>query len=179
MGTRKTKLSLLLLSIVFALVLFLSLGCGSKRRVEVVERVRDSVRTEVRYRTEWRRDTVYLDIPKQVAERTAKDTVSLLETDYALSVARILPSGLLQHRLENKPQKRPHEVQTPIIYRDSIVYRDRDNTRIEVRKERLPLTKWQRWQMRGFWLLLSAGGLWLGFRFRRLWLPFAMWVLRL
>lgn len=179
MGTRRTKLKILLLSIVIAILLFVSFGCGAKRRAEVVERVRDSVRTEVRYRTEWRRDTVYLEIPKQVAERTAKDTVSLLETDYALSVARILPSGLLQHRLENKPQKRPHEVATPIIYRDSIVYRDRDNTRIEVRKERLPLTKWQRWQMRGFWLLLSVGGLWLGFRFRRLWLPFAMRLLRL
>lgn len=179
MGTKRTKLSLLLLSIVFALVLFFSLGCGAKRRAEVVERVRDSVRTEVRYRTEWRRDTVYLEIPKQVAERTANDTVSQLETDYALSVARILPSGLLQHRIENKPQKRPHEVATPIIYRDSIVYRDRNSVRTETKEVRLPLTKWQRWQMRGFWLLLSVGGLWLGFRFRRLWLPFAMRLLRL
>ena len=179
MGTRRTKLKILLLSIVIAILMFASFGCGAKRRTEVTERVRDSIHTEVRYRTEWRRDTVYLEIPKQVAERTAKDTVSLLETDYALSVARILPSGLLQHRLENKPQKRPHEVATPIIYRDSIVYRYRDNTRIEVGKERLPLTKWQRWQMRGFWILLSVGSLWLGYRFRRLWLPFAMRVLRL
>lgn len=179
MGTRRTKLKILLLSIVIALLLFASFGCGAKRRAEVTERVRDSIRTEVRYRTEWRRDTLYLDIPKQVAERTAKDTVSLLETDYALSVARILPSGLLQHRLENKPQKRPHEAQTPIIYRDSIVYRDRNSVRTETKEVRLPLTKWQRWQMRGFWLLLYVGGLWLGYRFRRLWLPFAMRVLRL
>lgn len=164
--------------ITLTMLALLLIGCRAKR-VQVVERVRDSVRTEVRYRTEYKRDTITLEIPAQRSEARVRDSVSLLETDYAVSRASITSDGLLFHTLRNKAGSRPHAVNTPVHYRDSIVYRDRDRVRTEVKMIPYPLNKWQRWQMRGFWIAISALGLWLGLRFRRLWLPVLMRVLRL
>lgn len=164
--------------IALTMLALLLIGCRVKR-VQVVERVRDSVRTEVRYRTEYKRDTITLEIPAQRSEARVRDSVSLLETDYAVSRASITSDGLLHHSLSNKSGSRPQAVNTPVHYRDSIVYRDRDRVRTEVKMIPYPLSKWQRWQMRGFWIAISVLGLWLGWRFRRLWIPVVMRILRL
>lgn len=168
----------LIVIIALTMLALLLIGCRAKRG-HVVERVRDSVRTEVRYRTEYKRDTITLEIPAQSASARVKDSTSRLETDYAWSVASITSDGLLHHALHNKAGSRPQAVNTPVHYRDSIVYRDRDRVRTEVKMIPYPLSKWQRWQMRGFWIAISVLGLWLGWRFRRLWLPVLMRVLRL
>ena len=62
----------------------------------------------------------------------------------------------MYHSLENKPHKRPVEINRPVEYRDSIVYRDRivDKT-IEVPAQ---LNKWQRFQITGFWFLIGIVG---------------------
>ena len=88
----------------------------------------------------------------EIVRETVRDTISHLETSFAASDARINPDGSLFHSLANKPQKRPEPIEKDVIYRDSIIYRDRVNTEIvEVERK---LTWWQQTKMRGFWLLL-------------------------
>lgn len=127
----------------------------------------DSVRIETVVRTEFVRDTAYIDVPREVVREIAVDS-SHLETEYAFSDARILPDGRLSHSLENKAQKHPVEVQKVIEYRDSIVWRER--TAREVVEVEKRLTAWQRLQMTGFWVFVTAIVAILGFRIRRLFL---------
>lgn len=149
-------------------------GCGTKRvaSIETKEHVRDSVRVEYRERVEWKHDTVTIEIPKQTSERAVKDTVSLLENDYAKSVAKILPSGELYHWLSTKPQKKPVEIETPIYHKEKTTDKGRTVTiertkTIEVNR----LTPWQKKQIAGFWVLSIVVLGYAGFVTRRLWLP--------
>lgn len=115
---------------------------------------RDSVRVETFIHTEYIPDTIYIKVPIERERQTVRDTTSHLETSFAVSDARINPDGALFHSLENKPQKRPVPTEKEIIYRDSIIYRDRTNTEIvEVERK---LTWWQQTKMRGFWFLLAV-----------------------
>lgn len=115
---------------------------------------RDSVRVETFIHTEYIPDTIYIKVPIERERQTVRDTTSHLETSFAVSDARINPDGALFHSLENKPQKRPVPTEKEIIYRDSIIYRDRTNTEIvEVERK---LTWWQQTKMHGFWFLLAV-----------------------
>lgn len=110
------------------------------------------MRIETHTRTEYVRDTLYIEVPSESTAQTVADS-SHLETTFAVSFARIDADGRLFHSLHNKPHRAPVEIETPIIYRDSIVYRDRNTTSV-IEVER-PLTAWQRTQMSGFWVLAA------------------------
>lgn len=112
---------------------------------------RDSVRIETVVRTERIVDTAFIEVPVEVIRQTVRDTTSHLETSFAVSDARIDTDGRLFHSLENKAQKRPVSIEKEIVYRDSIVYRDRE-TEISIEVPR-PLAWWQQAQIRGFWML--------------------------
>ena len=101
----------------FILVLFslLCVACGSLKQVTPTERVV----TETRIETVFKTDTVFLEVPKIIEKVVTKDTVSVLENDYAKSQA-VVSDGLLAHSLETKPVQKPVEVQTKIVYRDSV-----------------------------------------------------------
>ena len=125
------------------LVLFslLCVACGSVKQVTPTERVVAETRIETVYKT----DTVLLEIPKIVEKVVTKDTVSVLENDYAKSQA-VISDGLLAHSLETKPVQRPVEVQTKIVYRDSVIVKDNVIIQtVEVEKE---LTGWQTFKMK-------------------------------
>ena len=127
----------------FILVLFslLCVACGSVKQVTPTERVVTETRIETVYKT----DTVLLEIPKIVEKVVTKDTVSVLENDYAKSQA-VISEGLLAHSLETKPIQKPVEVQTKIVYRDSVIVKDNVIVQIvEVEKE---LTGWQTFKMK-------------------------------
>lgn len=113
----------------------------------------DSVRIETVVRTEFVKDTVYIDVPREVVQEIVADS-SHLETEYARSDARILTDGRLFHSLENKAQKKLVEVQSRIEYRDSVVYRDK--VQREVVEVERAFTAWQRLQMTGFWVFMTA-----------------------
>lgn len=125
-------------------------GCCPCRHLAASSR--DSVRVEVRERIVYLRDTVTVEVPVESVRQTVRDTMSHLETSYAVSDARINSDGSLTHTLDNKAGERPVEVEAKIIYRDSVVYRDRTNREI-VEVERA-LTDWQRFRLQGFWVLL-------------------------
>ena len=105
----------------FILVLFslLCVACSSLKQVTPTERVVTETRIETVYQT----DTVLLEIPKIVEKVVTKDTVSVLENDYAKSQA-VVTDGLLAHSLETKPVQKPVEVQTKIVCRDSVIVKD-------------------------------------------------------
>lgn len=133
---------------------FLLCSCGAGKRLPVESEQKDSIRVEVREVTRYIRDTAFIPIPAQTAENTTRDTSSHLETDYAESDARINPDGTLYHSLRNKEQEKPVPVNVPTTQKDSIVYKDR--YLYETVKVPRDLTAWQKWQMRSFWILLSA-----------------------
>jgi len=124
------------------LAVSLAAGC---RSAGVAESTNDSVRVEVRTRTEYVPDIVYVEIPAQTAERTTADSASHLENDYAVSDARINADGTLFHRLGTKPQERPVGIQKPVVTNESIEVRYKTRTRtVEVERE---LGWWERFKM--------------------------------
>lgn len=73
------------------------------------------------------------------------DTTSTLENKFARSEASV-SAGILNHTLETKPVQLPVQVETKIVYKDSLVYRDRVQTQtVEVEKK---LTTWQQAKMK-------------------------------
>ena len=127
----------------FTLIIFsaLCVACSVARQAAPSEKLT----TETRIETVFETDTVYLEIP-QISEKViTKDTSSVIENDYALSSASV-SDGFLSHSLETKPVQQPVEVQTKIVYRDSVIFRDRIVTEtLEVEKD---LSRWQTFMMK-------------------------------
>lgn len=135
--------SLLILSFLFPLALLGASSCGAARHVS--PSVTDSTRVEVHTVTETVHDTAYVELPVIVERIVTRDTTSTLENPYAKSDATV-QDGFLHHSLETKPVRHPVRIETKIVYRDSIIYRDRVETRtVEVERQ---LTKWQAFKMR-------------------------------
>ena len=90
-------------------------------------------------------------MPKIVEKVVTKDTTSVLENNYAKSEVSI-SDGLLAHSLETKPVKQPVEVETKIVYRDSMIVKD--NVIVQTVEVEKPLTGWQSFKMAmGGWML--------------------------
>lgn len=122
-------------------------ACATSRQAAPSEKILVETRIETVYKT----DTVYLEVPKIVEKIVTADTVSVLENEYAKSEASV-SEGLLAHSLETKPVKQPIEVQTQVVYRDSVIVKDNVIVQtVEVEKE---LTGWQSFKMAmGGWML--------------------------
>lgn len=138
-----------IITIVAAALLFLG-GCAPCRHVAKSEQ-RDSVLVEVQERVIFKTDTLFLEVPAQEAERVTRDSTSHLENDFATSDARINEDGSLYHDLKSKPQKKPVEVQTPTVQRDSVVYRERvveKEITVEVERD---YTWWDKTRFYGFY----------------------------
>lgn len=134
-----TRLNIFAISV---MILGLS-SCGAAKQA-VPERS-DSTRVEVRTITQTVHDTAYIELPVFIERNVTRDTASTLENPYAKSEASIT-DGLLSHSLQTKPTRQPVKIEKEIVYRDSIVFRDRTETvTVEVEKE---LTKWQSFKMK-------------------------------
>ena len=152
--------------------LFLSLAalaassCGAVR--PAAPSVTDSTRVEVRTETVTVHDTAYVELPVIVERVQTTDTTSTLENTYAKSEATV-SAGILHHSLETKPVKVPVEVEKQIVYRDSLVYKDRVETQIvEVERQ---LTWWQKTKMKlgiAFLILIVIAILYLILKFSNL-----------
>jgi hypothetical protein len=127
----------------FLLVIFsaLCVACATTRQAAPAEHLR----TETRVKTVFKTDTIQVEIPQIVEKIITKDTISILENDYAISEACV-SEGLLSHSLETKPVQHPVEIQKEIVYRDSIVFRDR--TIVETVEVEKPFTGWQNFKMK-------------------------------
>ena len=124
-------------------------SCSTYKSVAPSEKVIVETRIEKVFET----DTVFLEVPRIIEKVVTKDTVSVLENDFARSSAAV-SDGLLSHSLETKPTRQPVEIQKEIVYRDSVIVRDNVIVQtVEVEKD---LTKWQSFKMKtgGFTLSL-------------------------
>ena len=122
-------------------------ACATSRQAAPSEKILVETRIETVYKT----DTVYLEVPKIVEKVVTADTVSVLENEYAKSEASV-SEGLLAHSLETKPVKQPVEVQTQVVYRDSVIVKD--NVIVQTVEVEKPLTGWQSFKMAmGGWML--------------------------
>ena len=111
----------------------------------------DNTKVEVKVVEKIVKDTAWVELPVIIEKRATLDTASVLENKYAKSKASVA-NGILTHSLQTKPVREPVSVEIKEIVRDSIVYRDRIQTRtVEVEKK---LTWWQS-------LKLKAGGVFL------------------
>ena len=133
----------LILSFLFPLALLGASSCGAARHVS--PSVTDSTRVEVHTVTETVHDTAYVELPVIVERVVTRDTTSTLENPHAKSDATA-QDGFLRHSLETKPVKHPVLLETKIVYRGSIIFRDRIQTQT-VEVERQP-TKCQAFKMR-------------------------------
>lgn len=142
------------------LLLFLVSACRTARVVPTSDSTRVEVRTEVKTI----RDTAWLELPVFIEKVATLDTISSLENRYAKSQARV-SGGILTHSLETKPVREPVAVDAKEIVRDSIVYRDRIETRVvEVEKS---LSGWQRFRLNlgtGFLLTLAVASIYFLFK---------------
>ena len=146
-------------NIILVVILVAISACSPCRHLTTS--TKDSVRVEVRTRTEYIRDTAWIKVPVEFVRQTVLVDSSHLETSFSVSEARINPDGSLSHSLANKPQDKPAPFDRSIEYRDSIVYRDRAVKEVvSVERE---LSWWQKTQIRGFWVLLVV----VAFMFRK------------
>ena len=123
------------------LLLLTASACSTVRQLPST----DSTKVEVRYETKTVHDTAYVELPVIVEKVATLDTASVLENKYAKSAASV-SGGVLTHSLETKPVREPVSVEKQIVYRDSLVYRDRVQTvTVEVEKK---LTWWQSFKMK-------------------------------
>ena len=133
----------------FSLILLsaVCVACATSRQATPSEKILVETRIETVYKT----DTVYLEVPKIVEKIVTADTVSVLENEYAKSEASV-SEGLLAHSLETKPVKQPVEVQTQVVYRDSVIVKD--NVIVQTVEVEKPLSGWQSFKMAmGGWML--------------------------
>lgn len=128
----------------FSLLLLLAAAsaCGAARSLA---NTADSTRVEVRFKTVTVHDTAYVELPVIIEKIQTMDTTSTLENDYARSEATVT-AGILSHSLETKPAQLPVPVEKEIVYRDSIVFRDRVVT--EIKEVERQLTFWQQFKMK-------------------------------
>ena len=105
----------------------------------------DNTKVEVKVVEKIVKDTAWFELPVIVEKVATLDTASVLENKYAKSEA-VVTGGVLHHSLQTKPVREPVSVESKEIVRDSIVYRDRIQTRtVEVEKK---LTGWQQAKMK-------------------------------
>ena len=124
-------------------------SCGTVQTLPV----QDSTRTEVKVVEKIVRDTAWLQLPAIAETVATRDTASVLENKYAISAAKV-SGGVLTHSLATKPVREPVSVESKVVVRDSIVWRDRVvRETVEVERE---LTPWQK-------LKMKTGGLFIGF----------------
>ena len=136
------------------LLLLAASACSTVRQLPST----DSTKVEVRTETVFLKDTVLVELPRLVEWVAVLDTVSHLENEYAASSA-VVSDGVLRHSLETKPVTVPAVVDKQVVYRDSLIYRDRVQTvTVEVPRE---LTGWQQAKLRVggfcFFLVLLIG----------------------
>lgn len=152
--------------IIIVFIASLLTSCGSSRHAATSIETHDSTKVEVRTERIEHIDTVYVELPRQVERIVTQDTTSRLENDYAVSEARV-ESGMLHHTLETKAVKIPVPVKSTIEKKDSIT----TNSKSEVEKEKVyiekELTAWQRFRLRGFWILAAIIGGYIVWKFRR------------
>lgn len=154
-----------LIFVVVCIIIIALLCCSCRSTKSVVEVVVNDTIRETNTVVEYVPDTIYIEVPAEEKERTTKDSVSHLETSYAVSNARINKDGTLYHDLSNKSGERPVEVKTKVITKTNTLAINNKKERTITIEKKLPFFK--RMAVKFFpWVLAGFVGL-LGWTFRK------------
>lgn len=166
------------IKLLFCLVpLFMMFACSSSRKATIVSSHPpivtdvDSVRSE--YIERLRIDTIHVTvkIPEESVKQIVSDSISHIETNFAISEAWINPNGTLGHLLFHKPQS--FDVGVPMIGKDtetkiaSSKYKEVPVPYPEPVYMEKELSAWQKFRLEAFWYLAAAVFCSIGFIFRR------------
>lgn len=80
-------------------------------------------------------DTMTLPIPRESISVCSMDSISILETSVAVSVARLKEDGSIHHELHNKMQNCTIYVPSKTIIRDTIMFHEVNNSVISKEKQ--------------------------------------------
>lgn len=80
-------------------------------------------------------DTMTLPIPRESISVCSMDSISILETSVAVSVARLKEDGTIIHELHNKVQNCTIYVPSKTIIRDTIMFHEVNNSEISKEKQ--------------------------------------------
>lgn len=137
-----------------ALTLFMAIALYScKAKQNVVIEKRDSIRIEYREKIVKDTDSVLVYLPSEEKAISTYDSISTLRTKYAESTATI-SNGILSHTLKTIDKPIPVQVVKETVYKDSIVYQDKEvekEVTKEVEKKLSPIQKTLMW----LWVPLS------------------------
>ena len=111
--------SLVMKNFILLLLPFLSVACSVSRQVTP----REQTTVEVREKSVFVTDTVYVELPRIVERVQTLDTTSVIENKYAKSAASV-SGGVLAHSFELKPVREPKTVQKEIVYKDSVIVKE-------------------------------------------------------
>ena len=140
------------------ILIFLStllVGCCHSKVTTPSVTATDSTMVKVVHRVEQVTDTVFVEIPKIVEKVSKRDTMSLLENDYAISEV-VIEGDELFHSLATKPQKKAVAVETKIEYRDIIVEKIVEKEIVNTIEVEKPDSWWEQTQKKGFWAMLTV-----------------------
>ena len=129
------------------------IGCCPCRKVYTATQ-HDSIRIEYREHIVpiMRDTTIFIEIERERVQEVA-DSASHLEMRYAVSDAGI-EGGRLFHTLEQRGRiEQPTKVEERIVYRDSVIYQDRQ----QVKVQEVYVLRW--WQKILCWIGAVALGL--------------------
>ena len=126
-------------------------GCGVVKPVAPTVVYRDSIKVE--YRERIVHDTVDFVPPEFYRSQESRDTLSVIENDYAKTTA-VWHDGTLSHDLQSKPAVIRVPVAVPV--RDTVIIEHEAETKIVEKEVEKKLTPWQSLKMRlGGWVMLA------------------------
>ena len=103
-------------------------GCRTKKSLTEKTDTQDSVRIEYREKVVKVPVTVYVEVPVEVKEKFSPDSISHLETSFAVSDAKMIwidGVAFLRHSLQNKAQKIQKNDSVPVVEKETIQWKTR------------------------------------------------------
>ena len=161
----------ILMMIFVGVLFFLMTGCKTiKKSIEEKSDVKDSVRIEYREKVVKVPVTVYVEVPVEQKETMTKDSISHLETSFAVSNASMVwidGVPFLRHSLANKPQKIEKKDSVPVVEKEKGVWNTRrvTYTKTEIREK--DLWWWQKGLMWIGFISIIVILIWLVFKLLR------------
>lgn len=151
------------------MLIMITCSCGGLKTT--IQRENNEEKVRIEYREVLKIDTVTVQLPQERIEVIRRDS-SYLETNLAISDARIQADGTIYHTLQNKPYTPKIEVRYKDreTVRDSIVYKTKEIP-YPVEKE---LNRWQKFRLQvgGYAIFALLGvGIFYGVRIARKFIP--------
>lgn len=110
-------------------------------------------------------DTMTLPIPRESISVCSIDSISILETSVAVSVARLKEDGTIHHELHNKMQSCTIYVPSKTIIRDTIMFHEVNNSEISKDKQVGTSCSLMRLSLYTLLVAMVSIGIWFLYRF--------------